>query len=312
MRSRTWRGVVLLLVGLLTLAGCAGSRASQTAEAPKSAAMPGIAPAAQPAPGAQAPSGGTANSAAYDASQAQAADAQRMIVRTGEISLVVASVEEARDNLDRLARAVGGYVANANLFRGEGDQLRGSIQLRVPAERWDEVLGQVKALGREEGSRYGTNDVTEEYTDLGARLRNLEATERELLQLLATTRDRGGKAEDIVAIYRELSSIRGQIEQLKGRMQFLEKSVSLATLTVNLTPNPVNRPLTDAGWTPAQTLRDAQRALVRTLQGLGDAAIWFVVWGLPVLLVLGIPLAVLVWLVRRWRHGRRAPLAKQP
>ena len=186
------------------------------------------------------------------------------------------------------------------------------MQLRVPAERWDEVLAQVKALGREDSSRYGTNDVTEEYTDLGARLRNLEATEKELLQLLTTTRDRGGKAEDIVAIYRELTTIRSQIEQLKARMQFLEKSVSLATLTVNLTPNPISRPLTDPSWAPAQTLRDAQRALVRTMQGLGDAAIWSVIWGLPVFLVLGIPLLILVWLVRRWRRTRRAPLAKQP
>ena len=307
MRSRGWLGFMLLLMVLLTLAGCAASRATQTAEAPAGArGVAPSAPAAQPAP-----AGGTSNSAAYDASQAQA-DTQRMIVRTGEITLVVASVEEARDKLDQVARAVGGYVANANLYRGEGDQLRGSVQLRVPAERWDEVLGQVKALGREDSSRYGTNDVTEEYTDLNARLRNLEATEQELLQLLATTRDRGGKAEDIVAIYRELTNIRGQIEQLKGRMQFLEKSVSLATLTVNLTPNPISRPLTDPSWAPAQTLRDAQRALVRTMQGLGDAAIWSVIWGLPVFLVLGIPLLILVWLVRRWRRTRRAPLAKQP
>jgi hypothetical protein len=148
--------------------------------------------------------------------------------------------------------------------------------------------------------------VTEEYTDLDARLRNLEATETELLELLTEVRERTSKAEDVLAVHRELTSIRSQIEQLKGRMQYLEKMTAMATINVELIPDVLAKPIVVAGWRPTGTAANALRTLVKTLQFIVDAAIWIIIYVLPTLVVIAIPFFIL-WLVwRRWRRGRKA------
>lgn len=309
MRAYTKSLVIgLVLMGLLTVAGCTASRTNTASDAqairgvaPSYAPAPPSAPAAQPAP--RQESAGRAVTQSYSAADAQAQTETRLIVRTGEVAIVVSNVEETRDKVQKLAEGVGGYVSTANLFRN-GDQLQGTIQIRVPAAQYEAVKKEIMGMGRVENERGNSNDVTEEFTDLNARMRNLEATEKELLTLLNRVQERSSKAEDIVAIYRELTNIRGEIERLKGRINFLEKSAALATLTVSLLPNPINRPVLDESWAPARTLRDAQRALVRTFQGLGDLAIWALIWGLPVALVVAVPLAVVVWVFRRWRRNR--------
>ena len=149
-------------------------------------------------------------------------------------------------------------------------------------------------------------DVTEEYTDLEARLRNLEATEVELRELLTTVRQRTGKAEDILAVHRELTNIRGQIEQLKGRMQYLEQMSALATIHIELTPDVLSRPLTVGRWEPKGTAANALRALIQVLQFLVDAGIWLVIVGLPVLILIAIPILILILIIRAWRRRRRA------
>jgi hypothetical protein len=191
-----------------------------------------------------------------------------------------------------------------SLWRDQ-EQLRGTITVRVPAESLDEALVRFKDLAvkveRESG---GSQDVTEEYTDLGAQLRNLEATEQELLQLLGTVRERTGKAEDILAVYRELTQIRGQIEQLKGRMQYLERTAAMSAVTVELIPDVLAKPITVAGWRPSETISRALRALLQTLRLLVDAAIWIALYVLPVVVAVLIPLAGLVFLWRRMKKAR--------
>jgi hypothetical protein len=239
---------------------------------------------------------------ADDADQSTASDDERMIVYTGELSLVVGDAEESLGQIKSIVGALDGYVADTRLWREE-EQVRGWVTVRVPAESVDNALTQFKALAVSvERETSGTEDVTEEYTDLGARLRNLEATEQELLELLKTVRERTGKAEEILAVHREITSVRGQIEQLKGRMQYLEKTSSMAAITVELIPDALAQPISVRGWQPRGTLANALRSLLRTLQLIGDAGIWVIFYVLPVVLVLLFPLTI-VWLV--WRRKRR-------
>ena len=313
------RGLLLGVLGLvlLSLGACAAlQRApSQTSSAVAPAASPEVAakgipsrgaaaaPAQAPAPpmGAMDAAGGVA---ATEKNAAQAGD-DRRILRTADMAVAVTSVEDAARDVQSLADRLGGYVANANLFR-EADTLRGTISLRVPSDRLGEAMTAVEGLGRVENRRLSSNDVTEEYTDLNARLRNLEATERELLALLTTVREKSGRAEDVLAVHRELSTIRAQIEQLKGRINYLDKSSALATLNVTLLPLPAGKPLVDNGWSPLDTVREASRALVRLLQGVGAAAIWAIIVGLPLALAVAIPLWLVYRGVRR-RPGRLSP-----
>jgi hypothetical protein len=228
-----------------------------------------------------------------------------MIVRTADLSLVVEDAEASVARIKDIVGLQGGYVVDTRLWRDD-DQLRGSVTVRVPAESLDNTLQQFKGLAvKVQRESTNSQDVTEEYTDLGARLRNLEATEEELRELLATVRERTGKAEDILAVHRELTSIRGEIEQLEGRMQYLERTAAMSAITVELIPDVLAQPITRTGWRPSETVAGALRSLLGTLQVLIDAGIVLVLYVLPLaVLVLG-PIAV-IWLVWR-RRTRRQP-----
>lgn len=230
---------------------------------------------------------------------------ERMIIWTGDISLVVKDAGESLEQVEAIAKDLGGYVVNSSSWYQE-EQVRARLTIRVPAGEFDTVLVRLKDLAITVESRnVSTQDVSEEYTDLDSRLRNLEATETELLELLTEVRERTGKAEDVLAVHRELSNIRGQIEQVKGRMQYLEKMTAMATINIELIPDVLARPIVVAGWQPSGTAANALRSLVRTLQFIVDAAMWLVIYVLPTLVVIAIPFFIL-WLIwRRWRRRRK-------
>jgi len=275
------------------------------------AAAPGWAPAAPSAPLEVAPAapelralGGAPDQQAAPAKPATTAT-DRLIVRTAQLALVVKDSEEALGRVRSIASALGGFVADSKASRDAQDRMRVTVTLRIPAESFDKGLEQIKAIAvKVTRENISGRDVTEEYTDLGARLRNLEAAEKELLQLLTEVRQKTGKAEDVLAVYDKLNSVRGQIEQLKGRMNYLDQSVALATLTIELTPAEVEKPLVEPMWEPLRTARDAFRALTSALQMLVNLVIWFIVFALPILLIVASPFVVLVWWLRRARRKK--------
>jgi len=228
---------------------------------------------------------------------------ERMIIWTGDVSLIVKDAEDSLEEVEALAKDLGGYVVNSSSWHQE-EQLRANLTIRVPAEEFDTAMARLEDLAiKVEHRNVSTQDVTEEYTDLNARLRNLEATETELLELLTEVRERTSKAEDVLAVHREVSNIRGQIEQLKGRMQYLEKMTAMATINVELIPDVLAKPIVVAGWRPTGTAASALRTLIRTLQFLVEVAIWLVIYVLPILVV---PLFILWAIWRRWRRKRKA------
>ncbi len=116
----------------------------------------------------------------------------------------------------------------------------------------------------------------------------------------------------MLAVYRELTSIRGEIERVKGRMQYLSTMTSLATINVDLIPDVLAKPVVEPGWRPLATLKNAGRALVNTLKGLVDVLIWFVVVIVPVLILIAIPIVLLVLLIRWLRRRARRNEPKSP
>ena len=244
---------------------------------------------------------------------ARAVQAQemRVIIYTGDISLVVRDTEEAVKNITALADTQGGFVAGSNVYQS-GEALRGSITLRVPAERYQDTLAQLRDLAlRVERESSSTQDVTEEFTDLQARKTNLEFTEQALQELLEE-RQRVGSTSDILEVHRELTNIRGQIEQIEGRLRYLANQSALSTITINLTPDILYQPISVAGWEPQGVAREALQALIIALQAVANIAIWLLIFVLPLLIVLLIPVAVVVFIIRWWwkrRKGKTAPPA---
>jgi hypothetical protein len=228
----------------------------------------------------------------------------RKIIRTASLQMVVKETENTVEAIKGLVAAQGGFVSSSNVWRS-GNLLQAQLTVRVPADRLDSFVAEVKKLAvRVERDESSGQDVTEEYVDLGAQLRNLEATETELRALLTDVREKSGKAEDVMSVYRELVSIRGEIERIKGRMQYLDRSVELATVYLQLSERAVE-PIGRPGWQPLQTLRRALNALVEIAKLSVDAVIWIAVLLTPLAV-----LAALIWGVWRLTRRRRPLKAK--
>lgn len=233
----------------------------------------------------------------------------RKIVANANISLVVADTEAAVVGIETIASDAGGYVADVSLFKdsyGEGDVLRGSMTVRVPTASLDKTLTGLQALATSvRNLNVSRQDVTDQYSDLDAQLRNLRATETELLALLTEVRQKpNAKVEDILEVHRSLMAIRQEIETIQGRKNLLDNQISLSTIWIEVIPDSVNRPIVEETWRASGPARNALRALVQTLQGLMTALIWAVLYLAPVLLVLLIPVAALIWMIR-YLLGRR-------
>jgi hypothetical protein len=226
---------------------------------------------------------------------------ERLIIRSASLELVVRDTQAVQTQINQWVNDLGGYVVTSQLTKYE-EGIRINMTVRVPAETLDATLAQLRDWALEvRAQNVSGQDVTEEYSDLQAQLRHLQATEEQLLIFLEEAED----TEATLSVYTELQRIQGEIERTKGRIQYLEQASALSSVNVTLIPDALARPVSIAGWRPQGTLRRAFEALVGTLQFLIEALIWVLVYLLPVaLLVLGPPLAALLWLVRRRRKAR--------
>ena len=224
---------------------------------------------------------------------------ERLIIRNASLDLIVDDTEASVGQISQLVSELGGVVVSSQMTTFD-EGVRASVTARVPAESFDNALQQMRALAKEVRRQTTSGeDVTEDHADLQAQLRHLEATEARLLNFLDEAED----TEATLAVFGELRQVQSEVERLKGRLQSLAQSSALSTISVELTPDALARPISVAGWRPQGTLRGAFEALLRTLQFLLDALIWVLVYFLPVfLLVFGLPILVLIWLVRRRRQ----------
>lgn len=247
-----------------------------------------------------------------------AAPLGRHVIFTARLSLEVEDTAATVEQIRRAVETAGGFVAAADLRRvdrdGDEAQLAGSMTLRVPTDRLSTTLQQLKELATDvvdEG--LDSQDVTEEYSDVQAQLRNLRALETELLALLADIRERSNDATQVLTVFERIRQVRGEIEQLEGRRQVLDDRIALATITVDLRPAPSAVPIAGDEWRPGEVARDALRSTVGALRTVADAAIWFGLTLLPILLlVLGLPLAVALGVRRTLRRRTARPAPPSP
>jgi hypothetical protein len=287
---------VLVIMGLLLAVGCS-TKSSTVMTPPFGGEIP--APAAPP----QSSVMGIFNrdstyEAASYAGESGATDIDRKIVRNGYITLEVNDITVAITGVTAVANDLGGYVVSSNKS-GDQDTTYGQISIRVPSDRFDEAFDRIRKLAvNVPNESTNSQDVTEQYTDLQSQLRNLEATEAQYLELLK----KAEKVEDILAIQRELSNVRGQIEQVKGRIQYLDRTSDMALIDVSLQKV---KPIGGAAWSALETLKSAARGLVSFGKALADVLIWLAIFS-PVWIII----LVVVLYFTRWRH-RKARVSKK-
>jgi hypothetical protein len=223
---------------------------------------------------------------------------QQLIIRTGNMSVVVMDTEASMTALTALVNERGGWVVTSSLYQS-GQSKAGTITVRIPAAELDNLMTAVREFSLEvtRESAEGQN-VTEEYVDLSARLQNLQATADRVRSFL----DDAQTVEDALNVNRELSRLEGEIEAMTGRLQYLSQSAAYSTLTVSMTPDALAQPFEVAGWRPQGVARDAAQALVSALQGLATLLIWLGIVVLPLALIVLLPFGLIGWGLLRWRR----------
>lgn len=211
-------------------------------------------------------------------------DATSMIIRTATALIEVDSLEPAVASLKELAARVGGYVANTGMEVGRNRLRQAVIEVKIPADRFEEVLSGLKPLGKLESVNVNAQDVGEEYVDVSARIENAKRLERRLLDLLTT---RTGKLKDVLDIEQELARVREEIERYQGRLRYFQTHTATSTLSVT-----VHEPVPVVGDAGESVMGEAFRQSWRNFVAL--VAVF--VQSLGILIPLGV-LAFVVWFV---------------
>jgi tellurite resistance-related uncharacterized protein len=312
---KTKRMLLLFVICTLVLASCASARSAAT---PMPVVKGGVgnssvaqseafAPAASSAPALDTSSASTASGAVTSNGIADATtnSSQQMVVKNASMTMLVDDPSKSLDDVMQLASDLGGYTVTSNRYQSysaSGEEVpAANITIRVPADKLNDALDKIKAMTGDP-KKYVTDesvsgqDVTQAYTDLQSRLRNLEEASDELTKMY----DKAVKAEDILAIYNQKMQVTEQIEVLKGQIKYYEDASATSSIALTINAKSTVQPVTVAGWQPTGIARDALQALINFLKGLVNFLIWVAILALPILIIIGVPLYFLIrWLVRR-------------
>jgi PBP1b-binding outer membrane lipoprotein LpoB len=316
------RSLALLFLSALILSACAPAAKAPAASEQRQFAAP-AAPEMPAAPSLDQAAGGANPYAAGNTTEAQPAPGasdtgpNRVVIKNANMSIVVDDPAQSMDKIGKMAEGMGGFVVTSNLFKTTTDRgvevPEANITVRVPAEKLDDAMAQIKALVKNpiediRSEEVSGQDVTKEYTDLQSRLTNLQNAEAQLREIMASAT----RTEDVLAVYNQLTQVREQIEVIQGQIKYYDDSARLSAIAINLIAQASVSPLTIGGWQPAGVARDALQALVNALKFFANAGIWIVIFVLPVLVVIAIPIYVLILIIRALVRRSKAAKAAPP
>jgi hypothetical protein len=325
MKTKLFASLSLIVVSLTILTACGAAAAEpplQTEEylgkpAASGAPADSYGFAEQPAVAEESEKSAAPMLAAGDAYQTlpdigsvpgQAASIDRKIVKNAEVSVLVEDSDIAVDRLTQVVSDSGGYIVSSRVWYQEYDKENykyASVTLGIPVDQFEVTMRRVRGLAiRVLDENASGEDVTDQFVDLQSRLTNLEATQARIQSFLEDAKT----VDEALRINQELAQIEAQIEEVKGRMNYLSDRSAFSTITVTISPElpeiepaPLPEP---KPWTPGETLKDATETLVKAYQGILEFAIWMFVVVLPIL----VPPVLVIWMILKLM--RRKP-AKQ-
>jgi hypothetical protein len=292
--------------------GCAGKepqtrKSESTArKSETSAARPGQFEAAQAPVGEAHEEGPGKNAVGDDAANKQ--QIARKIVYTAQVEVIVDEFDATEQKLLQLVKSLkGAYIARSDLQGSTGSSRQGTWTVRLPQEQFDDFVAEVAKFGELKRNKRDSEDVTDEYYDLQARIKNKQVEEERLLKHLEKST---GKLEDILAVEKELSRVRGEIERHQGRLKYLEKLTALTTVTITIHERKTYMPPEPQSPAFSTTLGRTFAGSLEALTALGKGLVIFFValapW-LPILALLG---GAIWWLARRARRATQATIVR--
>lgn len=225
---------------------------------------------------------------------------QRLIIRTGTMNLEIESYEEADRKINDLVKSLDGYTSASSSSMNAAGKKQGSVTIKVPAEKFDELISKLGEIGQISSQNITSSDVTEEYIDLGARLKTERELEQRLISLLDT---KASTLSDVIEIEGKLATVRQKIESVEGRMKYLRSQSAFSTLTVSIFEPSLLETSSGGGffYEIGQAFKEGLEGFTSVLKTIIIAAIAL----LPLLIFIGI----IIYLVIRgikWYTKRQA------
>jgi uncharacterized protein DUF4349 len=276
-------------------------------------------PAAAPAPAidsfnAPAVGGGDAKTinSALDQNGNTTDTGNRLVIKNADLAVVVKDPKTSMTEISKLAETMGGFVVSSNLYQtsyGPNNTAvpEATITIRVPVGKLDDALAAIKKGAVDVTTEnVSGQDVTSEYVDLQSRLTAKQAAEKKLTEIL----NEADKTDDVLAVYTQLEQIETDIEVLKGQIKYYEDSAALSAISVRLVAEVGTQPVAIGGWKLQGTAKQAVQDLINFTQGFSRFLIRFILYTLPALIILLIPLYV-VFIVGRmiFRRVRKSKVA---
>jgi hypothetical protein len=223
----------------------------------------------------------------YDASTSTVS-LDRKIISTASIQLEVKNVQIIFNEITNITVAQGGFISSSSVYDA-GGRNNGQVTVRVPQANFYQTVEQIEALGTTKSKQISGQDVTEEFIDTGARLDNLKRQEARLQEILKMA----NTVKDVLEVEHELERVRGEIERLTGRLNYLNRSVEMSTITVNAAePAPFTG---DGGWGITDALKQSVRGFIESIKGI----IIFTGIILPILVYIALILLIALGIKRK-------------
>lgn len=315
MKSKT-----ILLVALLSFSVSCSSSQRMDAVSEQKVPAPAAKPdsdASQPAADARAVTFATETEKVslndVDKAESTAEAADRKIIRNADITIEVPSTTDAQHQVTSIAESHGGFVVTSEAKQRESNDpaqriLDIKLVVRVPSNQFGSAFDEIKKLaGNTPAEQVTSQDVTEDFIDLEARIKTQKALEVQFLEIMRQAH----KIEDALEVQRQIAEVRTEIEKLEGRKRFLENRSSLSTINVNIqTPKPVIT-VTQTGF--GHSLREAVSDSVTLASDMVLFFARFVIMMVPVLVFVFLPLGVAIrYLIRRAKRVRLAQALATP
>jgi hypothetical protein len=291
------RGLVLLVPIALLAAACASMGAPTTASGGRSGVGAGDAAVGQAVDANGRP--GSIPAPEFATNPTLVTNPSRNLILTANVTMKSQDPWATADKARAIATGLGGDIL-AMSQTGQGENRSALITVRVPSDRFDEALRQLKQLdGEVITSNVDAKDVTDQFTDLQARLVAKQAEEQRYLQLFPQAKT----VDETLKIDAALGNVRTQIEQLQGQINLIKNRTEFSTITMQVAPIVTVPPETGGAWDPSKTFAKAIAALSVFFKFAADLAIWALVFGWIPLIGLAIALAA----TRVRRPGVTAP-----
>lgn len=278
-----------LLAAALALTGCSGASDSSDSGGGSRANDKAAAPGAQ-----QEGAGDSGR-----ASGARATTAPKFttshIIRTASLTVQVKDVPKALDEARTTVETAGGFVGNESTSRDEKGHERTRVVLRVPVEKYDDVLADLEGAGKLLERTAKAEDVTDQVVDVESRIQSQRASVARVRELM----DKATKLSDVVSLEGELSTRQADLEALLAQQASLKDRTSLATITLSLSETPVKK-----------AAKDEDPGFLDAVSGGWDVFVTLLRWialviGAALPFVIVIAAGVALWLVVRSRLPRR-------